>query len=110
MTTVNENGGKPFIAMPCTKEQFVMYVCFSECNPQLQQSAILIKMFEADPRNSDEMKQFIKVLIFAIDTISLYNPDKYEAEPQEGLKLTNPLHSRRVYKKDEKIYKLYNRA
>ena len=27
-----------------------------------------------------------------------------------SLKLTNPLHSRRVYEKDGKIYKLYNRA
>ena len=57
MTIVNEIGGKPFIAMPCTKEQFVMYACFSECNPQSQESAILL--IQANPRNSDEMKQFI---------------------------------------------------
>ena len=111
MTVANEISGKPFIAMPCTKELFVMYVCFSECNPLSQESSLLpIKIFQADPKNSDKMKQFIKVLIFAINELSSYNPDKYEVEPQKGLKLTDRLHySRRVYKKDKKVYKLYDR-
>ena len=30
MAIVNEACGIPFIAMPCTRKQFVMYVCFSE--------------------------------------------------------------------------------
>ena len=61
-------------------------------------------MFEADPKDSDAMQQFMKVLIFTINAISLHNPDKYKAEQQKGFKLTNPLHySKRVYKKDKKV-------
>ena len=68
-------------------------------------------MSEANPKNIEQMKQFIEVLMFAIDEISEYNPDKYEIEPQKGLKLTNPLHhSKRVYKStDNMVYKLYDR-
>ena len=46
MAIVNEVCGIPFIAMPCTSKQFVMYVCFSEHIPLLKNTLLLpIKMF-----------------------------------------------------------------
>ena len=51
-----------------------------------------IKMFEADPKDSNQMKQFIKVLMFAINTISIYYCVEFEVEPQRGLILTTPFY------------------
>ena len=93
MAIVNEICGIPFISMPCTRKQFVMYVCFSEHIPLLKNSLLLpIKMFEADPKDSNQMKQFIKVLMFAINAISMYYSVKFKVEPQRGLILTTPFY------------------
>lgn len=111
MAIANENSGIPFIAMPCSERQFVMYVCFSETTPLFTKSSLIpIKLFEANPQDSNEMKQFIKCLMFGIDMISKYPVKPFEVEPRIGLILTIPLNrSKRVYKSNNTVYKLYDK-
>ena len=56
------------------------------------------------------MRKFIKLLISAITEISKYPGKQYQIEPLKGLRLSTPLNvSKRVYRSNETVYKLYDK-
>ena len=67
MAIFNVISSKPVIAMPCTKKKIIMYICFSQTSPFSSESSLLpIKICEINPKDGNEMREFIKLLISAI--------------------------------------------
>ena len=100
---------QPIVAMPGTKKEFALYLCFSVVVNN-ESKLVTIEICKALVKNDDQMRRFLSALRCAVIEIAEGGySGHFDVEPQQNKKLKLQLNSsRRVFKLDQCVYKLYN--
>ena len=98
----------PILAIPGTTKKFVLFICFPIGGAQTNLASI--KIGEADVHNTEQMNHFFSALKYAVERIAAIEyKQAFVVEPKEGIQLQYALNqSKSVFRRDGKVYKLYN--